>query len=409
LEEKNMTTTHKQNLFDQVLDYANRPNPYPIYARMRERPVLLQDDGRYLVSTFETVQACLQDPRLSSDLSKGYSEADQRISPEDSEPPFLAQDPPRHDWLRHQIMSKFTPELIYSMRPRTEEVVKELLDARRSAQQLDVVDDFAYPLPVTVICELLGVPREDEPLFHTLSDQLQTGTNPSHRGKGEEVERAKQARAQLNQYMSDLIDRIQRQPRPGLLSLMLHDDSHEKHMKREELVVSAVLLLIAGHVTTVNLIANSVLTLLRYPEALEKLRRQPHLLANVIEEVLRYEPPVQFVRRTCLTDVPIAGVTIPKGAPIYLITASANRDPAHFADPEHFDPERATIEHFGFGGGIHYCVGAPLARLETEIALHALVTRLQSPHLLQDSPVYRESPSLRGPLHLPVAYGTMLA
>ncbi len=403
-----MTTTHMQNLFDQVLAYENRPDPYPFYAHMREHPVLLQDDGRYLVSTFETVRACLQDPRLSSDLRKSYSKEDQRNFADDSEPPFLAQDPPRHDWLRHQVMSKFTPELIYSMRPRTEEVVKELLDARRSAQELDVVDDFAYPLPVTIICELLGVPREDEPLFHRLADQILGGGSPAHRGQGDEVELSKQARLQLQQYMSDLIDRIQRQPRQGLLSLMLHDDSREKHMKREELISSALLLLVAGHVTTVNLIANSVLTLLRHPEALEKLRRQPSLLANVIEEVLRYEPPIQFSRRTCLTDVPLAGVTIPKGAPIYLMTASANRDPAHFADPERFDPERAAIEHFGFGGGIHYCVGAPLARLETEIALHALVTRLQSPQLLQNPPVYRESPSIRGPLHLPVAYKTML-
>ena len=174
-------------------------------------------------------------------------------------------------------------------------------------------------------------------------------------------------------------------------------------MTKDELVASSLLLLIAGHVTTINLIANSMLTLLRYPEHYERLRREPSIVVNLVEEVLRYEPPVQFVRRTTLTEVPMAGVTIPKGAPVYPILASANRDPLRFEDPDRFDPERPDIEHLGFGQGIHYCVGAPLARLETQVALLELARRLQNPHLLEDPPPYQESAFLRGPRHLVVS------
>lgn len=403
-----MTVTQR-NLFEQVLDYTNRANPYPIYARMREEPVSVQDDGRYLVSTYAEVRTLLSDPRFSSDLRKCYSKEDQRIVSEQTEPVFLAQDPPKHDWMRYQVMSKFTPELISGLRPRTEEVVKELLDARSTESQLDIVDDFAYPLPVTIICELLGVPRADEPRFHHWTDELLHGVDPGSSGDDEVTQSTRQARDQLNEYMLELVESLQQQPRAGLLSAMLHDTTHEKRMSKEELAATGVLLLIAGHVTTVNLITNSMLTLLRHPADLEKLRREPERIANAIEEVLRYEPPVQFIRRTTLSDVPMAGVTIPKGAPVYVMTAAANRDPARFADPDQFDPERQDIEHFGFGGGIHYCVGAPLARLETHAALLELVRRLEKPQLVDPHPPYRESAVLRGPRHLQVSYERMLA
>ncbi|MBO0791664.1 MAG: cytochrome P450 [Ktedonobacteraceae bacterium] len=402
-----MTVIHK-NLLDEVLDYTNRANPYPIYARMREHPILVQDDGRYIVSTYTEIRAILQDPRFSSDLRKGYSQADQRILPEHGEVSFISLDPPKHDWLRYQVMSKFTPELIYGLRSRTEEIVKELLDARRNENRLDIVDDFAYPLPVTIICELLGVPREDEPRFHIWAEHIVRGLDPGSHSKAEIEQQARQARNELNQYMGELINSIQKQPHPGLLSAMLHDTTHEKHMGKEELVATSNLLLNAGHLTTVNLITNSMLTLLRHPDSFEKLRREPTIVADLVEEVLRYEQPVQLIRRTTLTDVSIAGVTIPKGAPVYLITASGNRDPLRFTDPDLFDPARPDIEHLSFGGGIHYCVGAPLARLETHIALTELARRLQAPRLVEDPPPYRESAVLRGPRHLLVNYERLL-
>jgi cytochrome P450 len=397
----------QKNLLDQVFDYANRANPYPIYAKMREHPVFLQDDGVYVVSRYAEIHALLQDPRISVDMRKSYSIANRPLI-EDREPPFVRLDPPKHDWLRYQVMSKFTPELINGLRLHIEEVVQSLLDAYRHVQQIDIVDGFAYPLPVTIICEILGVPREDEPRFHQWSNKLIKNFDSGQRNDEEVKNQAKQAAQELDAYMGELLDKFQRQPGDGILSAILHDTTHEKHMSKEDMVVTATLLLIAGHETTVNLIDNGMLTLLRDPENLEKLRREPAIIANLVEEVLRYEPPVQFVARTTLTDVSVAGTTIPKGAPVYLMLASGNRDPLRFPEPDRFDPDRSDIEHFGFGGGIHYCVGAPLARLEAQIALPTLARRLQSPRLVEDPPPYREGATLRGPRHLLVNYDRLL-
>jgi cytochrome P450 len=396
-----MAISHS-NLLDQILDYANRANPYPIYAQMREHPIQRQDNGRYVVSSYALVDKAFHDTRMSVDMRKS-NEPTVRL--EQDEPGFVAQDPPKHDWLRYQVMSKFTPELISSLGPRIEKISNELLDAQREQNQMDIVDNFAYPLPVIAICELLGVPREDERKFHVWSTMLVRNTNL---GKDlEAVKEAQEGRDQLNNYMDHLLESIQQQPRPGLLSAMIHDKTQEKRMNRAEMVTTATLLLTAGHVTTVNLITNSTLTLLRHPEALERLRSNPAIIANLIEEVLRYEPPVQFTLRNALTDLEIEGVKVPQGSIIAVMNAAANRDPARFKDPDRFDPERPNIEHFGFGEGIHYCVGAPLARLETSIALRTLVRRLKNPRLVQDPPPYRENPALRGPNHLLVSYDSI--
>ncbi len=171
-----------------------------------------------------------------------------------------------------------------------------------------------------------------------------------------------------------------------------------------DLIATAVLLLVAGHETTVNLITNSVLTLLRCPEHWERLRDDPGIAPRLIEEMLRYEPPVQYRTRLAVADIPIAGVTIPKDAPVVLLLASGNRDPARFADPDRFDPDRPDNRHLGFGGGLHYCVGAPLARIEAEVALVSLARRLKNPRLVEDPPPYRPGASLRGPRHLCLAF-----
>jgi cytochrome P450 len=181
-------------------------------------------------------------------------------------------------------------------------------------------------------------------------------------------------------------------------------------MSREDLLATAVLLLVAGHETTVNLIANGMLTLLRYPDVLARLRHEPELTTGLVEELLRYEPPVQMLSsRTALDDIDIAGTTIPKGAPLTLVLAAANRDPNRFPDPDRFDPDRADNAHLGFGGGIHYCFGAPLARVEAQIALPELARRLQNPRLVTDPPPYRDSPVLRGPRHLLVEFDGVTA
>ena len=176
-------------------------------------------------------------------------------------------------------------------------------------------------------------------------------------------------------------------------------------MTMMEVLSTAVLLLIAGHETTVNLITNGMLTLLRHPPVLERLRHEPDLAPRLVEELLRYEPPVQLVpQRTCITDIEVRGVTIPKGSRIWLMLAAGNRDPERFADPDRFDPDREDVQHLGFGSGIHICFGAPLARLETQIALTELARRLENPRLAQDPPPYRENAVLRGPRHLEIDF-----
>jgi cytochrome P450 len=188
-----------------------------------------------------------------------------------------------------------------------------------------------------------------------------------------------------------------------MLAAFVNDPGADGAFTRPELMATAVLLRIAGHETTVNLITNGMLTLLRHPEALEQLRREPALMPLAVEELLRFEPPVQMLpQRTALTDVEIAGVTIRKGAPLVLVLAAGNRDPQRFPDPDRFDPGRSDNQHFGFGSGVHICFGAPLARLEAQIALAELIRRLENPRLVEDPPPYRRRPILRGPRHLTV-------
>jgi cytochrome P450 len=190
-----------------------------------------------------------------------------------------------------------------------------------------------------------------------------------------------------------------------MLSGLVTDDGPEGRLSRGELMTNAALLLVAGHETTVNLITNGMLTLLRHPDILQRLRRQPDLAIGVVEELLRYEPPVHILsNRAALDDINIAGTTIPRGAPITFVLAAGSRDPDQLADPDRFDPDRQNLEHLGFGGGIHYCFGAPLARPEAKIALTELARRLENPHLVTDPPPYRPNPTLRGPRHLPAAF-----
>jgi cytochrome P450 len=291
------------------------------------------------------------------------------------------------------------------MRPGLVEIASGLIDDFAGRNRIDLVDDFAYPFPVTVICRLLGVPREDEPRFHVWAEAVTEAIDPTTGDFATRTRRRDQAFAELGRYLGELADARRAHPGEDMLSELVTDDGPEGRLSREELMINAALLLIAGHETTVNLITNGMLTLLRHPDVLQRLRRQPDLVIRVVEEVLRYEPPVQFLsNRAALDDIDIAGTTIPAGAPITLVLAAGSRDPDHVPDHDRFDPDRQYNEHLGFGGGIHYCFGAPLARPETQIALAELARRLENPRLVVDPPPYRPNPSLRGPRHLPVTF-----
>lgn len=395
-------------LLRRITDYANRADPYPLYAELRRSRVARQDDGSYVVGTYHDIAALLHDPRISSDR-RNLNEPD-----EDAfklQPAFIGVDDPEHDRLRRLAMRPFgpphTPGRIDAMRGDITQIAEELIAAFQGKERIDLVDDFAYPLPVTVICRLLGVPREDEPLFRVWSNTIIARIDPgSATDTAERVRAAMEARQAMGLYLGELADRRRGHPSDDMLSAYVNDEGPEGHLTQQELMATSVLLLIAGHETTVNLISNSMLTLLRRPDQLERLREEPALMPRAVEEMLRYEPPVQMLpQRTPLTDIEVSGTVVPKGAPLVLMLASGNRDPQRFHDPDRFDPTREDNQHFGFGSGIHNCFGAPLARVEAQIALNELIRRLDSPRLIEDPPPYRPSPVLRGPRHLAIGLG----
>jgi cytochrome P450 len=290
------------------------------------------------------------------------------------------------------------PDYLERLRPEILRIVTALLDELQGQHEMDLVDHFAYPLPVSVICRILGVPPEDEPQFRVWASALVENLAISDE---EQRRQRDQAQSDLNRYLAGLIEHHRKQPGDDLLSRMATDAGPEGRMADPHLVSTATLLFIAGHETTVNLIGNGMLTLLRDPAILDRLRRAPDLIPAAVEEMLRYEPPVQFLpTRTTLDEIALARTTIPAGVVVTLALAAGNRDAARFQDPDRFDPERRDNQHLGFGSGIHSCFGAPLARMEAQIAFTELLRRLEQPRLVVDPPPYRPSPVLRGPEHL---------
>ncbi|MFI8339180.1 cytochrome P450 [Streptomyces sp. NPDC085639] len=402
----------------QIIDYANRADPYPLYEELRKTPVFHDEDGPYVVSTYHEIQGLLHDPRISSDprnLTLPSSDPLAQAEGDDSglPPVFLKLDPPDHDRLRRITNRPFgpphSPHRVHDMRGELDGIVTGLIDGIAGAdslERIDLVDQFSYPFPVTVICRLLGVPHEDEPRFHGWADTIAASLDPDpDADPGERPKAATDAQMELGMYLAGLIEERRKNPGEDMLSqLAAAGEEPDGSMSTLEAVSTAALLLIAGHETTVNLITNGMLTLLRHPDVLQRLRAEPQLSVPIVEELLRYEPPVQLLpRRSTLADIEVCGVNIPKGATVSLILASGNRDPKRFENPDRFDPDRGDIQHLGLGSGIHSCFGAPLARQEAQLALSELARRLENPRLLEDPPPYRQNAVLRGPRHLPIA------
>ncbi|SPM38724.1 Cytochrome P450 [Mycobacterium numidiamassiliense] len=418
-----------EEAFDAAMRHENRANPYPFFDELRKTPVARVTNGIYAVTGYDELMALAHDPRVSSDLRKGRPPAglnrraaDQSVvemaEAYGQEPSFIAQDPPDHDRARRQCMHFFgppdAPDLIPSQEALCQQIVGEMLDSATGKTRIDVVDDFAYPLPVNVICRIMGVPIEDEPLFHAwladitagifdLGPDIQTEEGQARRAKGEAAD------VELNKYILGLAETAAKSPGPGMISQLVHDNGADGRMSMSAIVNNTILLFFAGHDSTVNLIAHCVLTVLRNPWSIELLRSTPELIPGAIEEVLRLQSSVQFFpTRSALADIDIAGTTIPKGAPIYLMYGAANRDPRRFRDPNAFDPQRPDNEHVGWGRGIHICFGGPLARLEVNTAFEAFLRRVDNPRLVEDPPPYRISQVFRGPQHLLVDYDQIL-
>ncbi len=394
------------------LDPAFRIDPYPTYARLRaEAPVHKTEFGALVFSRYDDCLALLRDPRSSSDgrNSTAYKEAIEQGTVDSEmlimeEPSFLFLDPPNHTRLRGLVNKAFTPRVVERLRPRIQARVDELLDAVAEQGSLEVIEDLAYPLPVVVICELLGVPVEDQATFREWSRQAARSLDPEEALPPEVQEQRRNVTESFRNYFRDLIAERRESPQDDLISALIAAEDEGNKLSEQELLSTCILLLIAGHETTVNVIGNGTLALLRHPDQLAKLRDDPSLAQNAVEEVLRYDPPVQFTGRIALEEMEVGGATLQKGQQSVILLAAANRDAAQFPDPDRFDITREGNQHIAFSFGIHFCLGAPLARVEGEIALSTLVRRFDNLALQTEAPEYKENIVLRGLAALPVSF-----
>jgi cytochrome P450 len=318
--------------------------------------------------------------------------------------PFLFLDPPDHTRLRGLVSKAFTPRVIEGLRPRIHSLVDSLLAGAAARGGLEVIEEFAYPLPVVVISEMLGVPPEDHEQFKAWSRVLARALDPEFMATQEQIDERLQAFMEFAQYFFGLFAARRAEPRDDLITALVQAEEAGDKLTEAELLSTCILLLVAGHETTVNLIGNGVLALLRDPDQAAKWRAQPALTKNAVEEILRYDPPVQLTGRIAMADLEIGGHPIAKGEQALVLIGSANRDPAQFTEPDRLDLARPDPRHLSFGFGIHHCLGAPLARLEGQVALEAFVTRFPGAELMTDAPEYKENVVLRGLAALPVTF-----
>ncbi|WP_124272154.1 cytochrome P450 [Streptomyces sp. ADI96-02] len=388
-----------------VLDLRNLPDftadPYAYYARLRaEGPVhAVRTEGFeriWLVVGYEEARSVLADPRFGKD----WRTSGRWVAPENPiSANMLELDAPHHTRLRRLVVREFTARRIEELRPRVARVTDELLDAMVPAGSADLVDALAFPLPMTVICELLGVPDLDRDTFRTLSNGIVTPT-PQQRA-GDPV-------GAMSAYLVELIDAKRRTPGDDLLSALIRTrDEGGDGLSGDELVGMAFLLLVAGHETTVNLISNGVRALLDHPRQLALLRADPGLLDGAVEEMLRYDGPVETATfRFTREPVRVGSTLVPRDEPVLVALASGDRDPERFPAPDVFDIRRAPQGHLAFGHGAHYCLGAPLARMEARIAIGALLERC--PRLARDpdggEPEWLPGLLMRGVRRLPVRW-----
>ena len=400
-----------------LADPAVLPDPYPVLAGLREASPFAEADGALVVAgRHEDCSAILRDPRSSSERNNSL------LTPPEVRaqraPSFLSLDPPDHTRLRRLVSKAFTPRAIARLEPRIRELSDELLTAAAAkgdraggsgAGQLEVVSQLAYPLPVRIISELLGVPPGDHARFAGWSASLAHSLQPQFVAgdRAPAAAAAQQARLEFADYFRELIAARRARPRDDLLSELIRAEDEGQRLSEAELIATCVLLLVAGHETTVGLISNAILALLRHPEQLAALRADPGLAAGAVEETLRYDAPVQFTGRVARGGMRVGPVSAPDGAVLLLLLAATGRDPRVFADPDSFDIRRAAGNHLAFAAGPHFCLGAPLARLEATIAVRALATRVAGPELDPAGLAYKPNLNLRGPARLVLSFASI--
>jgi cytochrome P450 len=385
-------------------------DPYPLYQRMQQEcPVYRSSEGIWYLTRYADVDAAVRNPWLSKDHARMRNWHVRRTGRHDLGRlrdrfgrSMLHADPPQHTRLRKLANKAFTARRTAGLRPRIEAIVDDLLDVAVAAgPTMDLITTLAYPLPITVICELFGVPPGDQDLVRAWCRQL---VNQTEAVAIPNFGRIEQAADEFEEYLRHLIDKRRAEPANDILSTLVAAVRSGDQLTENELISTCYLLLVAGHETTVNLIGNGTLALLRHPDQLHRLQQDPSLIRSAIEELLRYDNSVQRVTRIVVGHFKVGNYTIGDGELVSPVLAAANRDPDCFLNPDKLNLGRANNRHLSFGNGPHFCLGAPLARLEGEIAIGALVRRLPALRLATETITWRPKPALRGLEALPVTY-----
>lgn len=381
-----------------------RENPYPYYAYLREHaPVYwVESLQSWAVSRYADVDYILRNPQIfsSRDFIANFMGD---LNPVPEVPWMIDLDPPVHTKIRKLVNKAFAPRLIIALESRIREICIELLNDLRSRSEFDLVRDFSAPLPVIVIAELLGVDARDRADFKRWSDAVMRATaRPTHEAERAEIRRETLA---MREYLEQVIAQRRKEPREDLITRLVQAEEDHQTLTALEVLALSLLILVAGNETTTNLIGNTVLTLLDHPAELVKVKANRALVPQMIEEILRYDCPVQSVARVAVRDIELAGTTIPAGANVLYLNASANRDERRYKEPDRFDVLRNPRDHLAFGYGIHYCLGAQLARLEAKVAMEALLFE-QSPFVRTGGITSVEGIAVRGPKTLPMQFAT---
>jgi len=387
-----------------------RANPYPIYQLLRTAmPVFRTPIGVWLISRYADGDAILKDKRFATVDLQRIGEAGQLPSTEVLKAAretmgltMLFMDPPRHGRIRGLVNKAFSPRMIESLRPRIQQIADQLISQFDTNSEVDLISQFAYPLPVIVIAEMLGIPAEDRDLFRRWTGDLAPLIDFVQ--DMAIVERAMKAMEETRDYFVRLVDARRKSPREDLVSALIAAEEKGDRLTLDEMLANIVLLLGAGHETTANLIGNGILALMRNRQEFDKLRHDPSLTRSAVEECLRYDSPVQATARRTLEEVQIGGLTIPADTHVIVLIGACNRDPAQFPNPDSFEVARKDNEHLAFGGGIHYCLGANLARVEGEIAIRSLIDKFPTMKPAGDQCQYRDMFNLRGLKALPVHF-----